>query len=165
MASSCEFPKNCEGVKFAFISTVLMESPHNELTGEVIATAIEVHRALGPGLLESVYLECLQLELTHRSFRFATQVAIPVTYKGFALGAANFSEEKGDNRNGKAFCERFVLRIVRATISVAPFLLLIRFLRVLRYLRTAIARFPTVGRAPPAARHRRSSAGHWRRRR
>jgi GxxExxY protein len=69
-------------VQFAFISTVLMESPHNELTSEVIAAAIEVHRALGPGLLESVYLECLRFELTHRNFRFATQVAIPVMYKG-----------------------------------------------------------------------------------
>ena len=66
---------------------MLMESPHNELTSKVIAAAIEVHQALGPGLLESVYLECLQFELAHRNLRFATQVAIPIAYKGLELGA------------------------------------------------------------------------------
>ena len=63
-----------------------MESPHNELTRNVIAAAIEVHRVLGPGLLESVYLECLRLELTNRNLRFAAQVAIPIAYKGLDLG-------------------------------------------------------------------------------
>lgn len=71
----------------ALFSIVLMESPHNELTSEVIAAAIEVHRALGPGLLESVYLECLRFELTRRKLRFATQVTIPIAYKGLELGA------------------------------------------------------------------------------
>ena len=64
-----------------------MESPHNELTSEAIAAAIEVHRGLGPGLLESVYLECLRFELTSRKLRFATQVTIPIAYKGLELGA------------------------------------------------------------------------------
>ena len=63
-----------------------MESPHNELTRNVIAAAIDVHRVLGPGLLESVYLECLRLELTNRNLRFAAQVAIPIAYKGLDLG-------------------------------------------------------------------------------
>lgn len=63
-----------------------MESPHNELTRNVIAAAIDVHRVLGPGLLESVYLECLRLELTNRNLRSAAQVAIPIAYKGLDLG-------------------------------------------------------------------------------
>ena len=51
-------------------------------TGAIIAAAIEVHRALGPGLLESVYEECLCRELELRGTPFARQVPIPVEYKG-----------------------------------------------------------------------------------
>ena len=51
-------------------------------TGAIIAAAIEVHRALGPGLLESVYEECLCRELELRGIPFARQVPIPVEYKG-----------------------------------------------------------------------------------
>ena len=42
---------------------MLIEAPFNEITGEIIAAAIEVHRALGPGLLESTYSECLPMEV------------------------------------------------------------------------------------------------------
>ena len=42
---------------------MLIEAAFNESTGEIIAAAIEVHRALGPGLLESTYSECLQMEV------------------------------------------------------------------------------------------------------
>lgn len=51
-------------------------------TGAIIAAAIEVHRALGPGLLESVYEECLCRELELRGIPFSRQVPIPVEYKG-----------------------------------------------------------------------------------
>lgn len=51
-------------------------------TGAIIAAAIEVHRALGPGLLESVYEECLCRELELRGIPFVRQVPIPVEYKG-----------------------------------------------------------------------------------
>ena len=51
-------------------------------TGDVIGAAIEVHRALGPGLLESAYEECLCRELTLRQLPFARQVPLPVEYKG-----------------------------------------------------------------------------------
>jgi len=51
-------------------------------TSDVIGSAIEVHRALGPGLLESAYEECLCRELTLRQLPFARQVSLPVEYKG-----------------------------------------------------------------------------------
>ncbi len=51
------------------------------LSGEVIGAAIEVHRILGPGLLESAYEDCLGWELTHRDLKVQRQVAIPVRYK------------------------------------------------------------------------------------
>src|SRR5438874_12941863 len=54
----------------------------NELTEAIIGAAIEVHRALGPGLLESTYEMCLCWELTMRGIPFARQVPIPAEYKG-----------------------------------------------------------------------------------
>jgi GxxExxY protein len=58
---------------------------HEELTERVIGAAIEVHRALGPGLLESAYEECLCHELHLRGIAFERQVPLPVDYKGVKL--------------------------------------------------------------------------------
>jgi GxxExxY protein len=57
----------------------------NVLTEQIIGCAIEVHRHLGPGLLESVYEECLCYELSQIGLRFERQVHLPVTYKGIKL--------------------------------------------------------------------------------
>jgi GxxExxY protein len=56
-----------------------------ELTHSIIGAAIEVHRVLGPGLLESAYEECLAQELTLRSIPFERQKPVPVVYKGLKL--------------------------------------------------------------------------------
>ena len=58
-----------------------------ELTDQIIGAAIEVHRALGPGLIESVYEECLCHELSERGLRFVRQVEVPVSYKGVKLSS------------------------------------------------------------------------------
>ena len=58
---------------------------HEELTERVIGAAIEVHRALGPGLLESADEECLCHELHLRGISFQRQVPLPVEYKGVNL--------------------------------------------------------------------------------
>jgi GxxExxY protein len=58
---------------------------HEKLTEEVIGAAIEVHRALGAGLLESAYEECLCHELRLRRLNFSRQVPVPVEYKGVKL--------------------------------------------------------------------------------
>jgi GxxExxY protein len=58
---------------------------HEELTENVIGAAIEVHRALGPGLLESAYEECLCREFNLRGLAFERQVPLPVEYKGVNL--------------------------------------------------------------------------------
>jgi GxxExxY protein len=52
---------------------------------KVIGACIEVHRAIGPGLLESAYEECLAHELTFRSLTFERQKPLPVDYKGVRL--------------------------------------------------------------------------------
>ena len=57
----------------------------NELTEQIIGAAIEVHRALGPGLLETVYEACLARELTERGVSFERQKQIPIHYKGELL--------------------------------------------------------------------------------
>ena len=57
----------------------------NELTHEIIGAAIEVHKNLGPGLLESTYEECLSHELSQRGIPFERQKPIPVIYKGVKL--------------------------------------------------------------------------------
>jgi len=57
----------------------------NKLTEQVIGAAIEVHKALGPGLLESTYEECLCRELNLRNIFFERQKPLPVEYKGLKL--------------------------------------------------------------------------------
>lgn len=56
-----------------------------DLIYQVNGCAIEVHKHLGPGLLESVYHTCLKKELTIRGFEFQTELTIPVYYKGLEL--------------------------------------------------------------------------------
>ena len=58
---------------------------HHGLTERVIGLAIGVHRTIGPGLLESVYEECLCQEFKRAGIRFRRQVSIPVVYKGTAI--------------------------------------------------------------------------------
>lgn len=59
----------------------------NALSYKIIAAAIEVHRELGPGLLESIYEQCLIQELRDRELHVESQVMVPVHYKGKLLGA------------------------------------------------------------------------------
>lgn len=55
------------------------------LTGKVIRCAIEVHRVLGPGLLESVYQDCLLAEMRSHALSVRHEVRFPISYKGLAL--------------------------------------------------------------------------------
>src|SRR6185503_850744 len=58
---------------------------YEELTERIIGAVIEVHKILGPGLMESAYEECLCHELNLRSLRFERQITVPVSYKGVNL--------------------------------------------------------------------------------
>jgi GxxExxY protein len=57
----------------------------SELTGKILGAAIEVHRSLGPGLLESAYQECLCRELALRCIPFERQLTLCAEYKGVRL--------------------------------------------------------------------------------
>jgi GxxExxY protein len=58
-----------------------------DLTEKIIGAAIEVHRSLGPGLLESIYEECMAIELHLRGIEFVRQKALPIEYKGRRVAA------------------------------------------------------------------------------
>jgi hypothetical protein len=80
------------------------------ITRRIIGAAIEVHKALGPGLLESAYETCLAFELRERGFKVEQQLPLPVIYKNVKLdcgyrldlGYRRFSHpgDKGDSRTG-----------------------------------------------------------------
>jgi GxxExxY protein len=65
--------------------TIIEQDAVNTLSGTVIGAAIEVHRLMGPGLIESVYEECLTLELALRGIETERQVHTPLKYKGQEL--------------------------------------------------------------------------------
>ena len=65
--------------------TVLTPNQINFLTEKIIGCAIEVHRAIGPGLLESAYEECLCYEMANCGLAFRRQVPLPVIYKEVKL--------------------------------------------------------------------------------
>jgi GxxExxY protein len=73
-------PESAEGAEVGNSSL-----PPRVLTETIIGAAIEVHRVTGPGLMESVYEECLCYELSQRGLRFQRQVELPVSYKGIKL--------------------------------------------------------------------------------
>lgn len=59
----------------------------NQITEQIIGSAIKVHKALGPGLLEKTYEVCLAHELSKSGLSVRRQVELPVIYDGIALGA------------------------------------------------------------------------------
>jgi GxxExxY protein len=58
---------------------------YEEFTEQIIGAAIEVHKAIGPGLFEAIYEECLCRELALRGLNFERQLLVPVVYKGVRL--------------------------------------------------------------------------------
>ncbi len=57
------------------------------LSFEIVGCAIEVHKTLGPGLLESVYEKCLKQELLSRGYKVEQQLRVPIDYKGYCFDA------------------------------------------------------------------------------
>jgi GxxExxY protein len=86
-------------------------SAFSDVTREVIGAAIEVHRALGPGLLESIYQTCLQFELTSRNLRFGVQRPVPIVYKDLRLDTSYRID---------LIVENLVVVEVKAVAALAP---------------------------------------------
>jgi GxxExxY protein len=73
-------------LKEAAVTAVTAPPQHlNLITSDIIGAAIEVHRCLGPGLLESVYLECVCHELHMRNVVFDREIPLPLQYKSLRL--------------------------------------------------------------------------------
>jgi GxxExxY protein len=80
------------------------------LEQEIIKCAIEAHRELGPGLLESIYERALAIELRHANLAFERQVPLPVLYKGERLGT----------HRADVIVEKQVVVEVKAVAQIAP---------------------------------------------
>jgi len=61
---------------------MLTQEHINKLTYSILGCAIEVHKVLGPGLLESIYQKCFVEELKNKNLVFANQLCVPIEYKG-----------------------------------------------------------------------------------
>lgn len=83
----------------------------NRITGEIIDAAIYVHRGLGPGLLESVYVAVLAFELRKRGLHVVTQVPVPVTWESVHLDVGFRID---------LLVEQLVVVEVKALAAVAP---------------------------------------------
>ena len=62
----------------------------NYISSSIIQAAINVHKALGPGLLESVYQKCMAIELEDMGLKVESEVDLPVTYKGYRITDLGF---------------------------------------------------------------------------
>ena len=65
----------------------MTKSELKDLVYRVNGAAIEVHKNLGPGLLESIYHKCLEKELSIKDFNYKTELIIPISYKGLEIDA------------------------------------------------------------------------------
>jgi len=83
----------------------------NRITYRIIGAAIEVHRGLGPGLLESAYEECLCHEIGLLGLKYQRQVPLPVVYKGVALDC---------NYRMDVVVEEMVLLELKSVQSIVP---------------------------------------------
>jgi hypothetical protein len=88
---------------------------HRELTERVIGLAIEVHRIIGPGLLESVYTECLCLELERAGIAFESEVMVPVMYKTMDRWCKANCQGKWKRNHNKG--ENVIFELQYATLS------------------------------------------------
>lgn len=99
----------------------------NQLTSTAIDAAIRIHRALGPGLLERAYFECLSFELAAAGLQIETQKALPLVYRDLTIPCAYRAD---------IVIEGLVVLEVKAVDSIAP----IHSQQLYTYLRVADCR-------------------------
>ncbi len=93
-----------------------------DLVYQVNGAAIEVHKALGPGLLESVYHKCLKQELALRGVRYKSELIVPVAYKGLEV-------------NAQLRCDLFVEDVLVAELKSVEAILPIFEAQILTYMK------------------------------
>ena len=93
-----------------------------DLLYQVNGAAIEVHKALGPGLLESVYHKCLKKELTIKGISFQSELLVPVSYKGLEIDT-------------ELRCDLFVENILVVELKAIESILPIHEAQILTYMK------------------------------
>jgi GxxExxY protein len=83
----------------------------DRLSYDVLGAAIEVHKAIGPGLIESVYHRCMNHELAQRGIKFQSELIVPVSFKGLELDA----ELRAD-----IFVENVMVVELKSVAALAP---------------------------------------------
>jgi GxxExxY protein len=89
----------------------ILQKDLNQLSSRIIGAAIEVHKTLGPGLLESTYEECLCPELNLQKIKYERQVNLPVTYKAKNLDCGYRID---------VIVERAVIIVLKTVDSIVP---------------------------------------------
>ena len=92
------------------------------LVYRVNGAAIEVHKSLGPGLLESVYHKCLKHELSIRNIHFQSELKVPVTYKGLDIDT-------------ELRCDLFVENILTVELKAVEYVLPVHEAQILTYMK------------------------------
>lgn len=100
----------------------LTKTQLKDLVYRVNGAAIEVHKALGPGLLESVYHKCLKHELTERGIKFQSELVVPVDYKGLQLDT-------------ELRCDLFVENILPVELKAVEYVLPVHEAQIITYMK------------------------------
>lgn len=100
----------------------LTKTKLKELIYKVNGAAIEVHKALGPGLLESVYHRCLKHELSQRGINFQSELLVTVNYKGLKLDA-------------ELRCDLFIENILPVELKAVEYLLPVHEAQIITYMK------------------------------
>lgn len=89
----------------------------------IIQAAIEIHKALGPGLLESTYRPCMIYELTERNLKVTSELSVPVRYKHLVLDGLAHQFQCGESRSGRRSNREqiWVARLVALQIGGHPY--------------------------------------------
>ncbi len=93
-----------------------------DLVYQINGAAIEVHKALGPGLLESVYHKCLKTELTLRKINFKSEMLVPVEYKGLEIDT-------------ELRCDLFIENILAVELKAVESVLPVHEAQILTYMK------------------------------
>jgi len=100
----------------------LTKSYLKDLIYKVNGAAIEVHKALGPGLLESVYHKCLKHELSERGISFKSELVVPVNFKGLTLDA-------------ELRCDLFIENILPVELKAVEYILPVHEAQIITYMK------------------------------
>lgn len=100
----------------------LTKSVIKDLTYKINGAAIEVHKNLGPGLLESVYHECFAFELENRGLHFQSEMRVPIKYKSLSI-------------DSKLRCDFFVENLITVELKALDFIPPIAEAKLISYMK------------------------------